>query len=149
MYKNQPQSVERAPEGQGRSEDLRARGSETVLVVEDEDAVRTIARRILEKYGYTVLDANGPERAVAIVAALDGPIHLLLTDMVMPGMGGQALALLVTESRPEIRVVFMSGYSDAPERYGLTERRRFLQKPFTPIDLVRMVRGAIDARDWS
>jgi CheY-like chemotaxis protein len=127
---------------------LRARAAETILLVEDEDAVRSIARKILESFGYSVLDAEHSDRALAVVTATDGAIHLLLTDIVMPGMDGQKLAQRLLELRPETRVLFMSGYADSPERYVI-DRRRFIQKPFTPIGLARKVREAIDAQDWS
>lgn len=127
---------------------LRARGAETILLVEDEEAVRTIARKILESFGYFVLDAEHSDRALAVVTTTDGTIHLLLTDIVMPGMDGQKLAQRFLELRPETRVLFMSGYADSPERYRI-DRRRFIQKPFTPVGLARKVREAIDAQDWS
>jgi len=146
MHKNESDSA--GPGELGASSDLRARGAETILLVEDEDAVRAIVRKILESFGYAVIDAPLPDRALAIVAATDGAIQLLLTDIVMPGMDGRALALRVADLRPDLRVLFMSGYADSPERYGI-DRRRFIQKPFSPIGLARKVREAIDARDWS
>jgi two-component system cell cycle sensor histidine kinase/response regulator CckA len=131
-----------------RSGDLRARGIETVLVVEDEQPVRTIVRRMLESFGYAVLEADGPDRALAIVAAMEGTIQLLLTDLVMPGMDGRELAQRLGQLRPDVRVLFMSGYADSAERY-MVERRHFLQKPFSPSALSQKVREAIDARDWN
>ena len=127
---------------------LRARDGETILLVEDEDAVRTIARKILESFGYLVLDAEHSDRALGVVTMTGGTIHLLLTDIVMPGMDGQKLAQRLLELRPETRVLFMSGYADSPERYEI-DRRRFIQKPFTPTGLARKVRETIDGQDWS
>ena len=118
------------------------------MIVEDEDAVRTITRRLLESFGYRVVDANLPDRALAIAAAMDGSIDLILTDVVMPGMDGRQLATRLEHLLPGTRVLYMSGYVDSPERYGI-DRRCFIQKPFTPAELAGKVREAIDARDWS
>ena len=151
MLKNPSDPVARAGKPADGKDSLRLgeRGSETILIVEDEDAVRTIARRILESYGYVVIEADVPERALALCASTQTPVHLLLSDLVMPGMNGQELSRRLVELRPDLRVLFMSGYADAPQRYGLTERDRFLAKPFSPVELARMVRETIDARDWS
>ncbi len=146
MLKNQSDIVGAA--ALERSGTLRARGVETVLVVEDEAAVRTIVRRMLESFGYSVFEAEGPDRALAIVAAMEGTIQLLLTDLVMPGMDGRELALRLGQLRPDTRVLYMSGFADSAERY-MVERRHFLQKPFTPSALSQKVREAIDARDWN
>ncbi|MGH7569267.1 MAG: response regulator [Gemmatimonadales bacterium] len=122
------------------------RGTETVLLVEDEVTVRTVARQMLERQGYTVLEATGAEAATAIAETHDGPIHLLLTDVVMPGSSGRALADRLTPLRPELRVLFMSGYTDeAVVRHGMLERGvAYLQKPFAPEGLARRVREVID-----
>jgi len=146
LLKNQSDTVEAS--ALHRSDDLRARGVETVLVVEDEEPVRVIVRKMLESFGYVVLDADGPERALAAVARMEETIQLLLTDLVMPEIDGRELALRLTRLRPDTRVLFMSGYADSPERYAV-DRKHFLQKPFTPIALARKVREAIDARDWN
>lgn len=148
MLKNQSGPIE--PTGVDTAGDLRAQGVETILLVEDEDSVRAIVRKILERYGYAVLESREPDHAIAVVAAQDAAshIHLLLTDIVMPGMDGQALSRRIAELRPDLRVLFMSGYADSPDRYSI-DRRRFIQKPFTPAGLARKVREAIDARDWS
>lgn len=131
MLKNQSESADRGagPAARKGASDLYARGIETVLLVEDEDGVRTVARRILEKYNYSILDANTPDRALAIAAAIEEPIHLLLTDVVMPGMNGHELAVRLGKLRPRMQVLFMSGHGDAPERYGLAGPGRFLRKP--------------------
>ena len=119
-------------------------GTETVLLVEDEDAVRTLARRILERQGYTVLDARNGRDAVAI-AAKGGRIDLVLTDMVMPEMNGRALAEALALSRPLVPVLYMSGYTDDEiVRRGLVNTAGgLLQKPFTADSLARAVRSAL------
>jgi PAS domain S-box-containing protein len=123
-----------------------ARGSETVLLVEDSAPVRAIARLVLERQGYTVVEA--PEATVAIAHAerLRRPLHLLLTDLVMPGMNGRDLADRVLEIRPDLRVLFMSGYtSDSALRAGVVEGGMpYLQKPFTAEGLARKVREVLD-----
>jgi len=85
------------------------RGSETILLVEDEEVVRKLAREVLESRGYKVLDARGGEEALQICARFEGTIHLMLTDVVMPRMSGRTLADKIVESRPDVRVLFMSG----------------------------------------
>jgi two-component system cell cycle sensor histidine kinase/response regulator CckA len=121
-------------------------GSETLLLVEDEQAVRALVRRILESYGYTVIEASGAAQALEAARRHEGPIHLVLTDVVMPEMGGSELAPRVAELRPDVRVLFMSGYTDdAIVRQGLiAEGGHFLQKPFTPEVLARKVRDVLD-----
>jgi two-component system cell cycle sensor histidine kinase/response regulator CckA len=122
-------------------------GSEIVLLVEDEEAVRRLARLVLEKSGYAVLEAGSAEDAQSIVASHAGAIDLLLTDSVMPGMSGPDLARTLRSERPELRVLFMSGYTDdAIVRHGLlTASEAFLQKPFTPEGLARKVREVLDS----
>jgi two-component system, cell cycle sensor histidine kinase and response regulator CckA len=124
----------------------RSRGSETVLVVEDEEAVRSLSRRALEASGYTVLAAaDGPD-ALRLVERYGGPIHLVLTDVVMPGMTGREMAERLTQRRPGLRVLYMSGYpGDAIVHRGALEPgTAFLQKPFMPEDLTRKVREVLD-----
>jgi len=122
-------------------------GSEMVLLVEDEEAVRRLARLVLEKRGYAVLEAGSAEDAQSIVAGHAGAIDLLLTDSVMPGMSGPDLAGNLRSTRPELKVLFMSGYTDdAIVRHGLlTASEAFLQKPFTPEGLARKVREVLDS----
>jgi two-component system, cell cycle sensor histidine kinase and response regulator CckA len=125
-------------------------GSETILVVEDEEQVRRLAVTILTGYGYRVLTAgNGPE-AVETAEGHEGPIHLLLTDVVMPGgMNGRELADALTGLRPEIKVLFMSGYTDnAIGHHGVMDTGvNFLQKPFTPDALSRKVREVLNTEN--
>ena len=122
------------------------RGTETVLVAEDEPPVRAIARQVLERQGYTVLEAATAERALDIAAQYSGAIHLLLTDVIMPGMNGQELATRLAHVRPETRVIFMSGYTDdAVMRHGVLQPgSTYMQKPFTPDAIARKVREVLD-----
>jgi PAS domain S-box-containing protein len=122
----------------------RLRGTETVLLAEDEDAVRRLVQRALELHGYSVLPARSGEEAEQIERSHLGPIHLLVTDVVMPGMGGRELADTVKSRRPQLKVLYMSGYtSDEVVRHGvILARDAFLQKPFTPTSLVAKVRAA-------
>lgn len=122
-------------------------GSETILLVEDEEAVRTLVRRILEGSGYTVLEAPDGETAVRLAGLYAGPIDLLLTDVVMPRMRGTELASHVTAARPGTPVVFMSGYAhEAVSDGGLPEGCTFLAKPFGTDELTQAVREVLDAR---
>ena len=121
-------------------------GSETVLLAEDEALVRQMARRVLEQAGYTVLAAAGGAEAIQLAQGHKGPIDLLLTDVVMPGMSGRELARRMVEVRPGVRVLYMTGYSDeAVARHGVLDPgATLLQKPFTPAVLAREVRAVLD-----
>jgi PAS domain S-box-containing protein len=121
-------------------------GSETVLLVEDEDGVRSLVRGILEAGGYKVLDANRPLKAWATSQQFEGPIHLLLTDVVMPQMNGPDLAEKLKMLRPNTKVLYMSGYTDGAILYHgvLQPGTPFLQKPFTPEVLAGKVREVLD-----
>jgi CheY-like chemotaxis protein len=121
------------------------RGSETILLVEDEEGVRDLAREILEASGYRVLVARHPPEALPIVATHDETIHLMVTDVVMPTMSGPELAERIRGLRPNLHVLYMSGYADnAIVQHGVLEAGlAFLQKPFTPDALVRKVRDAL------
>jgi PAS domain S-box-containing protein len=123
-----------------------ARGTETVLVVEDEAPVRSVARQVLERHGYTVLEAPSAEAALDITTRYSGTIHLLLTDVVMPGLNGRELASRLATLRPDARVIFMSGYTDdAVTRHGVLEPgSAYVQKPFTPDAIARKVREVLD-----
>ena len=121
-------------------------GDETVLLVEDEPEVRDLAREILEASGYTVLQACDPQDAVLIAERHAGPIRLLLTDVIMPRQSGRALAERLRPLRPELQVLYMSGYTnEAIVRHGVLEPdTMFIQKPFTPAALGHKVRDALD-----
>jgi CheY-like chemotaxis protein len=109
----------------------------TVLIVEDDDAVRAVTRRALTRFGYTVLTAESGQEALRIASEHAGKIDLLLTDVMMPGMNGVEVATRVAEISPGIRVFYMSGYADR-ELVGkglLDPDTHFLQKPFTPQEL--------------
>jgi len=131
----------------GPQKPVAARGTETVLVVEDEPAVLTLSRRALEAQGYVVLAASDAAAALRVVERHGGTIHLLLTDVVMPGLSGRELADRLTAQRPGIRVLYMSGYpGDAVVQHGtLPSGSAFLQKPFSPDGLARKVRDVLDA----
>jgi CheY-like chemotaxis protein len=124
-----------------------ARGTETVLLVEDEDGVRRLLKHVLSKYGYTVLEARDGPSALELVAAYDGTIHLLLTDMVMPRMSGREVADRYLKLRPDSKVIYMSGYTDdVLMRSGaLGPGMSFLQKPLRPDALTSKVREVLDA----
>jgi PAS domain S-box-containing protein len=121
-------------------------GTETILLVEDEPSVRVLARESLRECGYTVLEAADGEEALRVAAGCPGPIHLLLTDVVMPRMRGRALADRLREARPGTGVLFISGYpDDARGRRGdVDPGSPFLEKPFTPDTLLRRVRQTLD-----
>ena len=121
-------------------------GTETVLVVEDMAAVRAVTCEMLKRFGFTVYDAADGITAVQIAEQLTGRIDLLLTDVVMPDINGRDLASRFRKTRPELKVLFMSGYTDdAVVRHGiLQEGIAYLQKPFTPKSLVRKVREVLD-----
>jgi PAS domain S-box-containing protein len=123
-----------------------ARGTETVLLAEDEAPVRAVARQTLERHGYRVLEAPSAEAALDVADRYSGPIHLLLTDVIMPGLSGRDLAVRLATLRPDVRVIYMSGYTDdAITRHGVLEPGFvFVQKPFTPDALARTVRDVLD-----
>ena len=122
------------------------RGRETVLLVEDEPGVRRLVNETLRLHGYTVLEARHGIEALLTGAKHMGPIHLLLTDVVMPQMSGPEVAEKLLEVRPEIKVLYMSGYPDHPvfSKGGVDTERCFLQKPFTPSALAQKVREVLD-----
>jgi len=124
------------------------RGSETVLVVEDEAGVRELACQFLRVKGYSVLEAKDGQDALEIAEKYGGTIHLLLSDMVMPGMNGGELARRLKRIRPGIRVAFVSGYSEfaAGDKEQIDPEAPVLQKPFSPVSLVEIVREALKPR---
>ena len=123
------------------------RGSETILLAEDEEAVRNLMRRVLEAHGYTLLVAADGQEALRLADGHKGPIHLLLTDIVMPNLGGRQLAERVVSARHATKVLYLSGYTDdAIVHHGVLEPGiAFLEKPFTPQGLARKVRELLDA----
>jgi CheY-like chemotaxis protein len=122
------------------------RGSETILLVEDEEAVRGLTSRILQKQGYRVLAAQHGREAMDIATKEEGIIHLVLTDIVMPGMNGRGLVERLSGIRPTIKSLYMSGYTDDDiVRRGFVEpSKSFLQKPFTSDGLLQTVRKVLD-----
>lgn len=131
-------------EHQGPASGPTPRGSETILLVEDEPALRDLAAALLRRHGYWVLEAANASDALALCARQAGPIHLLVTDVVMPGMTGAGLARRVLPTRPETRVLYMSGYTNNPEGLGLGPDSDFIGKPFTPAELLDRVRSLLD-----
>ena len=127
-----------------------ATGSEVVLLVEDEDIVRVLARKILETSGYVVLDARNGREGLALCQAHPGPIDLLMTDVMMPELGGRELAEGALELRPGMKVMFMSGHTeDVILKEGVQRGAAFLQKPFTPSALAQKVREVLDSETGS
>jgi CheY-like chemotaxis protein len=142
------------PRAEGPAEEIVAahegevpRGTETVLLVEDDHGVRRAARAVLAQCGYRVLTAGNPEEAIRTFEENPGTIDLLMSDIVMPGGNGPELARRLREARPELRVLLVSGYADkAVLRHGVLEPGMpFLEKPFTPQVLARKVREVLDA----
>ena len=122
-------------------------GTETVLLVEDEASLRKLTCQLLVLCGYTVLEADSGAEAVKISREFEGPIHLLLTDVVMPVMSGRTVADEIIKERPETHVLYMSGYTgQTVGQHGvLAEGSFYLQKPFTREGLARKVREALDS----
>jgi CheY-like chemotaxis protein len=120
-------------------------GTERILLVEDDDLVRKLARRALEQWGYGVIEAGDPMLAIQLASECDD-IALLVTDVIMPGMSGRALAELLAPKRPDMKVLYTSGYTDeAILRHGVLESGiSFLQKPYTPDSLARRIREVLD-----
>jgi len=124
-----------------------AKGTETILLVEDEGSVRKLARTILQNNGYTVFEAASSDEARDISEQHEGRIQLMLTDVIMPGTSGRELAQSVADSRPEMKVLYMSGYTDdAIVHHGVLDAETpFIQKPFTPDSLLRKIRDVLDS----
>ncbi len=123
------------------------RGDETVLLVEDDDGVRTLTKRVLVERGYTVLESRTGDGAVRVAESYPDKIHLLLTDIVVPGIPGTEVAETVRRLRPEVRVVFMSGYTGTAALFQgpVGKKASFIQKPFTPDSLCKIIRKTLDA----
>jgi len=122
------------------------RASETVLLVEDESGVRQLSKRILDNAGYRVLEAANGDDAERMFAQHAGAIDLVITDVIMPGCGGPELLERLQRRQPDLRVLYMSGYSEqsAAQKAGFDRGLPFVQKPFTAAELVRQVRDALD-----
>lgn len=129
----------------GKQMEMLPRGSETLLLVEDESTLRAMTKRVLSGCGYTVFEAGNGEEALELSHRIKGGIDLLLTDVVMPGMGGRLLAERLREECPSLKVLYLSGYTDdAVVRHGvMQEQVNFLQKPFTPSSLAKKVREVL------
>jgi CheY-like chemotaxis protein len=126
---------------------VRATG-QTILLVEDEPAVRHMISRVLQEYGYGVMEASGGHQALGVIERSEGSIDLLVTDVILPGMDGAELARRATELHPQLGVLFVSGYTDDEVvRRGLLDAGRpFLQKPFTPEALVTQIAEVLKQR---
>jgi CheY-like chemotaxis protein len=124
-----------------------APGAGTILLIEDDPGVRQITSRSLQEYGYGVVEASGGHQALAVLERGDGRIDLLVTDVILPGMDGPELARRASELRPELPVLFVSGYTDDEivRRGLLQEGQPFLQKPFTPEALAAKVGELLSA----
>jgi two-component system cell cycle sensor histidine kinase/response regulator CckA len=135
-------AVDRGPTVEGRP----ARGSETLLLVEDDDTVRTLARRVLDRQGYHVLEARNGAEALRIAESAERRIDLVISDIVMPELGGRQLVERLRRIRPDVPVLLMSGYTnDAVLRQVISEAGdMFLEKPFSTDALAHSVRQALD-----
>jgi PAS domain S-box-containing protein len=145
-----PRTAETAPSAKTSPDALKiSKGSETILLVEDEDAVRTLSKMVLQSSGYTVLEARDGQEAARIAQQHQGAIDLLLTDVVMPRMSGRQLADLLRKARPRLRILLLTGYTDeAVLRHGESEAGvALLQKPFTPISLAQKVRKVLEEEE--
>jgi CheY-like chemotaxis protein len=123
------------------------RGSETILIAEDEEQLRAVMIVVLSKLGYNVIEAENGEMALSICQRLDFSIDLVITDLIMPKMGGQELAVHLLEIWCNLKIIFMSGYTseDVPEDIQTDENAQFMQKPFRPVDLAWQVRRVLDS----
>jgi CheY-like chemotaxis protein len=124
-----------------------AHGTETVLIAEDEASVRSLVARVLRDRGYTVLEASNGQEALDAAQKYEGEILLLITDIIMPGMNGKDLAAQLQSIRPDIRTLYVSGYTENAivHRGILDSEVDFLQKPFTTRNLARKVREVLDS----
>jgi CheY-like chemotaxis protein len=121
-------------------------GSETILLVEDDAGVRTLLRQVLSPLGYTLLEAGNGQEALRLLTDYPDPIHLLLTDVVMPGISGKTLAEEASLTRPDLKTLFMSGYTDEAiiQHKVLDSGVAFIQKPFSPMALAAKLRSVLD-----
>lgn len=118
--------------------------NETVLLVEDEPSLRALTRTQLEQNGYAVLEAGSGSAALEVARRHRGRIHLLLTDMIMPGMNGRAVAEQLKSERPDVKVLYMSGYTGFVQRAALDADQHLLAKPFTREVLLRKMRDILE-----
>jgi two-component system, cell cycle sensor histidine kinase and response regulator CckA len=142
-----PAATEKATANPDATQNAAQRGWETVLLVEDDETVLALCATVLQNYGYTVLEADGVHSALEISRSYRKPIHLLVSDVVMPGANGPALAVEIREALPNIRTLFMSGYTEETmQQYGFSnENAGFIQKPFSASALAIKVRQVLDA----
>jgi CheY-like chemotaxis protein len=125
--------------------DTAPRGTESILLVEDEDTVRVLVHRILEARGYSVLEAQNGRAGLKLCESHPGTIDLLVTDVVMPELGGREFAAAALKLRPGLKVIFVSGHTqDMVLKEGIQRGEAFLQKPFTPLQLAQKVRAVLD-----
>ncbi len=143
-----PRTQVRVTEGRRREEETRdLRGTETVLVVEDEESILSLARTILERQGYRVLAALNPAEALELAQGHPERIDLLVTDVIMPGMNGKDLSQKLRDLKPGFKSIFMSGYTaDVFAHHGVLDQGiHFLQKPFSVTTLAQKVREVLDS----
>jgi len=131
-----------------RAAETVAGGSETILIAEDEPDLRELTRIFLQGYGYNVLEAESAEQAIQMAGVFAGPVHLLLTDVIMPGMSGRQLAESILIKRPQTKIVYMTGYTDdmVAQHRVLEPGVNLLQKPFSKVDLALKVRSTLDGK---
>jgi len=143
-----PRHVDAAVAVEEGQEKPATRGSETILVVEDEPAILSLTKTMLERLGYQVLAASTPVEAIRMAAEYSGQIHLLMTDVVMPEMNGRDLASKLSSTFPHLKKLYMSGYTaNVIAHHGvLDEGVLFIQKPFSKNDLARWIRAALDGK---
>jgi two-component system, cell cycle sensor histidine kinase and response regulator CckA len=115
----------------------------TVLLVDDEQSVRSIVLKILQRAKYNVIEAENGGAALKVAASHEGPIHIVVTDMYMPGMRGPEVVDALSKVRPGLRALFMSGYADQDSRTAVPEGANFLHKPFSGQDLTRAVEAVL------
>jgi two-component system cell cycle sensor histidine kinase/response regulator CckA len=142
-----PRAVAAAAITQARDEEFSPCGNETILLVEDDNALRKLNATLLEDLGYTVMQADSGPEAVKLVSRYRGPLDILITDVIMPGMNGKQLSDRLTELRRDLKVLFVSGYTDTVVGSELlADGSQFLQKPFSAPILAKKVREVLDAR---